>query len=142
MGDSVQTFKAGILEIADLFVINKADREGVDLVHKDLRLLVSLGNYDEKSWQTPIVRTVATNGTGTEELLNTVQEHQEWLLKSPEGLERKKNVTRGTILKLLADSVLEEISTNSNDLFEKLVDDCVAKKEDLYSAVKILRKKL
>ncbi len=142
MGDAVQTFKAGILEIADLFVINKSDREGADLVHKDLRLLISLGDYKDNKWTPTITKTVATTGGGTDELVDTVKKHQDWLDSSKEGIERKKNVTKSTVLKLVCDSVLEEISNSSAKELERYVQECVEKKVDLYSIVRKLRESL
>jgi LAO/AO transport system kinase len=81
MGDGVQAAKAGILEVADVFVVNKADREGADHTVRDLKHIISLGRRStaSPSWRPPIVRTVATKAEGIEELLGAIEEHREWM---------------------------------------------------------------
>ena len=99
MGDSVQAIKAGILEIADLFVINKADRDGVDLLHKDIRILLSLAEYGETDWKPPLLRTIATDGTGKEEVVENIFSHKEWLATSESGRQRKLDILKQNLLK-------------------------------------------
>lgn len=80
MGDSIQAAKAGILEVADVFVVNKADRDGADQTVRDLRHAMSLGRRElGPSWRQPIVRTVASAGEGVEELVAALDSHHEWL---------------------------------------------------------------
>ena len=81
MGDGVQAAKAGILEVADVFVVNKADREGADQTVHDLKHIISLGKRGiaGPSWRPPIVRTVATKAEGIDELLAAIDEHREWM---------------------------------------------------------------
>jgi LAO/AO transport system kinase len=87
MGDGIQAAKAGILEIADVFVVNKADREGADTVVRDLRSMLSLGDRRaEAGWQVPIVKTVASRGEGADEVVDAIETHGEWLASSG-GLE-------------------------------------------------------
>ena len=71
MGDDVQTIKAGIMEIADIFVINKSDREGAERVEREIRAMQSL-DIRKDGWTPPIVKTVASEGTGTEELAEAI----------------------------------------------------------------------
>ena len=78
MGDGVQVAKAGILEIADVFVINKADRDGVPATVRDLRGMLALNPGGEDVWIPPIVKTVATTGAGIDDLLSAVDRHREW----------------------------------------------------------------
>ncbi|MFL6121913.1 methylmalonyl Co-A mutase-associated GTPase MeaB [Actinophytocola sp.] len=85
MGDGIQAAKAGILEVADVFVVNKADRDGVDQTVRDLRHALSLGRRElGPSWRQPIVRTVATTGEGADELLAALDGHHEWLVAQGE----------------------------------------------------------
>jgi LAO/AO transport system kinase len=86
MGDGVQASKAGILEVADVFVVNKADREGADQTVRDLKHLISLGRRGTAgpSWRPPIVRTVATRAEGIDELLGAIQQHREWMQRHGE----------------------------------------------------------
>jgi LAO/AO transport system kinase len=80
-GDGVQAAKAGILEVADIFVVNKADREGADQTVRDLRHIISLGRQGcaGPGWRPPIVRTVATKAEGIDELVGAIAEHREWM---------------------------------------------------------------
>ena len=73
LGDMVQAFKAGVLEIADIFVINKADHANVDQLEKELITLVSL---NQQNWEVPIIKTIATKSQGIEELIDKIEEHQ------------------------------------------------------------------
>jgi LAO/AO transport system kinase len=80
MGDGIQAAKAGILEVADIFVVNKADREGADTVVRDLRHMLSLGDRrTDGGWQVPIVKTVAAKGEGVDELVAEIERHGAWL---------------------------------------------------------------
>src|SRR3954462_5620219 len=83
MGDAIQAAKAGILEIADVFVVNKADRDGADATVRDLRYTLSLveGRRPEE-WQPPIVKTVASRGEGIDDLMAALDKHQAWLEQS------------------------------------------------------------
>jgi LAO/AO transport system kinase len=83
MGDGIQAAKAGILEIADLFVVNKADREGADTVVRDLRSMLSLGDRrTDAGWRVPIVKTVASRGEGAAEVVEEIERHGQWLESS------------------------------------------------------------
>lgn len=82
LGDEIQAIKAGILEIADIFVVNKADREGIDKTIRDLRLLLELKGSTEEGWTTPIVSTIGTSNKGVCDLKDELQHHREHNLKS------------------------------------------------------------
>ena len=97
MGDGIQAAKAGILEIADILVVNKADRDGVAQTVRDLRYMVSLGARTdaadggevEERWRRPIVRTVAARAEGIDELVAALDTHRDWLDRSGEGARRR-----------------------------------------------------
>ncbi|MGH3760142.1 methylmalonyl Co-A mutase-associated GTPase MeaB [Actinophytocola sp.] len=90
MGDGVQAAKAGILEVADVFVVNKADRDGADETVRDLKHMVSLGRREAgPSWRQPIVRTVASAGEGGEELVGALDAHRDWLVDHGELAARR-----------------------------------------------------
>ncbi|MDQ3760231.1 MAG: methylmalonyl Co-A mutase-associated GTPase MeaB [Actinomycetota bacterium] len=82
MGDGIQAAKAGILEVADVFVVNKADREGADQTVRDLKHMIALGRRDKEgpSWRPPIVRMVAPNSEGVTDLVRAIEEHRQWML--------------------------------------------------------------
>jgi LAO/AO transport system kinase len=83
MGDGIQAAKAGILEVADVFVVNKADREGADTVVRDLRYMLSLGDRrTDDGWRVPIVKTTASRGEGADEVVDEIEKHGAWLAES------------------------------------------------------------
>jgi len=79
MGDGIQAVKAGILEIADVFVINKADRDGADHTMRDIRSMMALVTREPHEWRQPIVKTVAHKAEGLDELLEAIDKHRSWL---------------------------------------------------------------
>jgi LAO/AO transport system kinase len=81
MGDGIQAAKAGILEIADIFVVNKADRDGADQVARDLRYMLSLGgrHSDAGAWRPPIVKTIASRGEGIDDVVAAIAKHHDWM---------------------------------------------------------------
>jgi LAO/AO transport system kinase len=80
MGDGIQAAKAGILEIGDIFVVNKADRDGADATVRDLRHMISLGDRSEPGlWRPPVVKTVASTGAGVDEVLEAIDKHLAWM---------------------------------------------------------------
>jgi len=135
MGDSVQAMKAGVLEIADLFVINKADKDGVDLLHKDIRVLLSLVEYDEDAWRPDILHCVATENRGTAEVITNLNAHQEWLTSSETGKLRKKRILRERLLLLAQRYLYDRVLESQEERINLLVEDCYSRKRDPYSAV-------
>jgi LAO/AO transport system kinase len=79
MGDAIQAVKAGILEVADIFVVNKADRDGADATQRDLQGMIGLGEHAPGDWRPRVVRTVAARAEGVAELVAAVAEHRAWL---------------------------------------------------------------
>ena len=82
MGDGIQAAKAGILEIGDIYVVNKADRDGADTVRRDLRSMLALGERAEGDWQPPILKTVAAKPEGLDEVAAEIDRHFAWLESS------------------------------------------------------------
>jgi LAO/AO transport system kinase len=101
LGDDIQAIKAGILEIADVFVINKADREGVERTAKDLQMMLSIGEHGE--WLPPILKTVASREEGIDRVLGEIERHREYLAASGE-IERR----RLSHLRLRVETILKE----------------------------------
>jgi LAO/AO transport system kinase len=109
MGDDVQTIKAGIMEIADIFVINKSDRDGAERVEREIRAMQSLATRARNDdWTPPIVKTVASEGMGTEELAKAIADYEAYLKK--ENLVFKKNVEnwQERLVEMLRDAMLEK----------------------------------
>jgi LAO/AO transport system kinase len=104
LGDDIQAIKAGILEIADVFVINKADREGADRAHRDLATMLSLA--DALEWMPPIVRTVASKSEGIGALLAEIERHREWMAGDDRLAGRRRAQLRLRVEGILKDRVL------------------------------------
>jgi LAO/AO transport system kinase len=124
-GDGIQAAKAGILEIGDIFVVNKSDRDGADQLRRDLRSMIALGDRSEGAWRPPIVKAVAHRGEGMAELVEEIDRHVAWLGESGE-LERRR--TR---------RVRDEIETIAVTALRRRWDDVHARVEldDLAAAV-------
>ena len=103
MGDDVQAIKAGILEIADIYVVNKADKEGVDRLVSELKMLLTLA--PERSWKPPILKTVASAGEGIDEVIAAIDRHRTFLQESGEIREQEIDRARGRVLRI-AESLL------------------------------------
>ena len=103
MGDGIQAAKAGILEIADVFVVNKADRDGADQVARDLRYMLSLGGKHSEAgaWRPPIVKTVAARDEGVDELVAALDKHRDWMAASGE-LQRRRQARAGSEIEAIA----------------------------------------
>ncbi|WP_439938948.1 methylmalonyl Co-A mutase-associated GTPase MeaB [Nocardia sp. N13] len=89
MGDGIQAAKAGILEIGDVYAVNKADREGADRSRRELRTMLSMAERREGGWRQPVLKTVASTGEGIDELLAEIDRHAEWLAESGELTRRR-----------------------------------------------------
>jgi LAO/AO transport system kinase len=103
MGDGIQAAKAGILEIADVFVVNKADRDGADQVARDLRYMQSLGGAHsvEGAWRPPIVKTVASRGEGIADVVAAIEKHRNWMVRTGE-LQRRRQARARTEIEAIA----------------------------------------
>ncbi|HUP24241.1 MAG TPA: methylmalonyl Co-A mutase-associated GTPase MeaB [Thermoanaerobaculia bacterium] len=107
LGDEIQAIKAGVLEIADVFVVNKGDRDGVESTVRDLESMLQMGATTKGGWRPEIVRTIATRGQGIGELLEQVERHREWLVTSGELERRSLRGLRLRVENLLRDRILE-----------------------------------
>jgi LAO/AO transport system kinase len=105
MGDDVQSIKAGIMEIADIFVVNKSDREGADRVEKEVLSLQSL-TAQHGSWIPPVVRTIATNGAGIEELEQAVDKFWSWLAEEKRLAARREAQWRARVMEMISHELL------------------------------------
>ena len=135
MGDDVQTIKAGIMEIADVFVINKVDHEGAERMEREIRALESLAARGD-SWTPPIVKTVATEGRGIQELADAIGSYQSHLREK--GLLSKRRVQNweARIIEMLRDSMLEKAQAAMRDgELSELARDVAEHRRDPYSAI-------
>jgi GTPase len=142
MGDDIQAIKAGIMEIGDVFVINKADREGVFVTEKEVEALLSLATRQD-GWQPPIVKTIATESKGIEELAGAIDRFRDSQLKSDIGLERRRAIARWRILELLRERLLARTldGDSASETLERLANEVASRRRDPYSAVEEIMKR-
>jgi LAO/AO transport system kinase len=135
MGDDVQTIKAGIMEIADIFVINKSDREGAERVEREIRALQSLAMRHD-GWTPPIVKTVASEGVGVTELAVAVEEYENYLQKENLALKKSVENWQERLVEMLRDVMLEKARAQLGDgNVARLAREVAEHKRDPYTLV-------
>ena len=141
MGDGIQAAKAGILEIADIFVVNKADRDGADQVARDLRYMQSLGGRHSEAgaWRPPIVKTVASRGEGFEELWEAINSHRSFLESDGRLAARRRKRTREELRSIVVERLYERAGqVCAGPGFDELAARVEAREVDPYSAAESL----
>lgn len=126
LGDDIQALKAGVLEIADVLVVNKADRPGADEAARDLAQMVTLGK-PRTAWQPPIVRTVAATGEGLDLLVAAIERHGAWSSGSGERERRRREAARVEVESILREALVKRLRTRVGD---DRVDAAVARVAD------------
>jgi LAO/AO transport system kinase len=139
MGDDIQAIKAGIMEIGDVFVINKADREGVLRTQKELEALLTLAHRVDM-WNPPIVKTVATESKGIEDLAAAITAYFEFRSSDPHSNDRRRAIARWRLTELLRERLLADLLSRNgtSEKLEKLAGDIADKKSDPYTAIEEL----
>jgi LAO/AO transport system kinase len=140
MGDDVQTIKAGIMEIADIFVINKSDREGAERVEREIRTLQSLGSRKDTArhdgWTPPIVKTVASDGTGVDDLAAAIASYAAYLQKENLALKKRVENWQERLVEMLRDAMLEKARAQFGDgNLSRLAAEVAEHKRDPYTLV-------
>jgi LAO/AO transport system kinase len=141
MGDDIQAIKAGLMEVADLFVVNKADRDGSDRVVQEILQMLELGEHG--AWLPPVVKTVATTGAGLDELIVKLAEHRAFL-DGPEGAQRKRERTKKRIEGLVREEILRRLETLKGDrgALEESAARVEGRQEDPISAARALASRI
>jgi len=135
MGDDVQTIKAGIMEIADIFVINKSDRDGADNVEREIRMLQTLATRHD-GWTPPIVKTIASEGTGVKELAAAIANYESYLQKNNLELTKSVENWQERLIEMLRDAMLEKARTQLGDGdLARLAAEVAEHKRDPYTLV-------
>ena len=139
MGDDIQAIKAGIMEIGDIFVINKADRDGVYATEKELELLLSLAARDD-GWDPPILKTVAIENQGLEALVEAIDRFHQTQRDAALNSDRRRAIARWRIIELLREKLLDRVldSDGSVAMLNRLADEVATRRRDPYSAVEEL----
>ncbi len=137
MGDGIQAAKAGILEIGDVFVVNKADRDGADSTVRELRNMIALGSRTERDWQPPVVRTVASTGDGIDQLVEAIDRHGEWLTASGELDARRQRRARDEVEALVVAMLRHRLSAGQGAaILGAAAADVAAGRIDAYTAAR------
>lgn len=141
MGDDIQAIKAGIMEIGDVFAINKADREGVLRTQKELEALLSLAHRPD-FWNPPIVKTIATENKGIEDLSAAIESYRAFQSEGDASLTRRQAIARWRLTELLRDRLVRDVlSRNGSEAkLEALATEVAEKRTDVYSAIEELLK--
>ena len=136
MGDDIQALKAGIMEIGDIFVINKSDRPGSDKMEKAVAAMLSLAHRHD-NWNPPIVKTVATQGEGITELVEKIDECQQFFGRSDLRARRKRDAARQRLMtelqERLATAAVEQVFSNGD--LDRIVGEIAERRQDPYSIV-------
>lgn len=164
LGDEIQAIKAGILEVADVFVVNKADREGADATVRDLETMIALGHevlhagvragrhhgrhrvdlaaaqaaLGESTWLTPIVKTVASRGHGIEELAAQIARHRDYLFKTEAGERRRRERLREEVLSVFNAALVESAAAALAPEIDAAVERVLRREVDPYTAADAL----
>lgn len=133
-GDGVQAMKAGLMEIADIFVINKSDREQADSIKHEVESMLELKAHDKDSWLTPVIKTIATQKTGIEEILDQIEKHKVHLTASGEMQRRRKERVRHELLRLIEEKIRKQwVEKDFIGRIQSHIDDIFSNKDSLYS---------
>jgi LAO/AO transport system kinase len=143
MGDGIQAAKAGILEIGDLYVINKADRDGADQVRRELRGMLALADRPEGAWRPEIVKTIASKGEGIDEVAAAIDRHRAHLETSGELAVRRLRRARDEIEAIAVTALREQWrGVHENAALDELAAEVVAGDSDPYAAADLLLESL
>ena len=135
LGDDIQAIKAGIIEIGDLFVINKCDREGADRVERDLRMVLEMGRRREDNWEPLIFKTEAILGKGIFELVYGIYRHKQALEQANVFEKKLRERTKTTFLEILESEVMAHFieKMEKEGQWDKIIDDLMNRRIDPYS---------
>jgi LAO/AO transport system kinase len=136
MGDAIQAAKAGILEVGDIYVVNKADRDGADSAVRELRHMLTLGEKRQPGdWRPPIIKTVASRGEGIDELVEAVDKHRGWLEETGELRRRRHRRAADEVEAIALTSLRERMGDpRSGPALDELAEQVVERELDPYSA--------
>ncbi|HEY4017767.1 MAG TPA: methylmalonyl Co-A mutase-associated GTPase MeaB [Pseudonocardiaceae bacterium] len=137
MGDGIQAAKAGILEVADVFVVNKSDRDGADQVVRDLKYMISLGRVDRTGprWRIPVVSTVAVRNDGIDDVIEALDAHHDWLTEHGELAARRLNRATVEVEAIAVEQLRERFGDlRGGQVLEKLAGQVMSGTLDPYSA--------
>jgi LAO/AO transport system kinase len=144
MGDDIQAIKAGILEIADLFIVSKMDKPGADQTVAELAMLLSLDpKRKQAAWRVPILKTAALKDQGIAEAVDAIQEHRTYLEESGMWLQRAQRQVRSELQTLVIQAVMKSLNTNvTQEEWEAFTDDITRRERDPYTIAQELERRI
>ncbi|MGX2994465.1 methylmalonyl Co-A mutase-associated GTPase MeaB [Streptomyces sp. JNUCC 64] len=144
MGDGIQAAKAGILEIGDLYVVNKADRDGADATARELNHMLGLGEArGPGDWRPPIVKTVAARGEGVDEVVRALEKHRAWMEERGALLHRRRARAAREVETIAVTALRERLADPHRDRrLQGLAEDVVRGRTDPYTAADVLTREL
>ena len=140
MGDEIQAIKAGVMEIADIFVVNKADKEGVDRTVLEIEMLKNLGEPKER--EIPVTKVIARDNVGIDLLINEIENHKNWLDTTGQfEIKRKKRISM-ELKQIIHNRLLKKTHEKTDGIIENVIEKIYSKQEDIYSAASDILKKI
>jgi LAO/AO transport system kinase len=138
-GDSIQVMKAGLMEIADVFAVNKSDRPAADQLVRELVTMVGMSEHDEESWIMPVHKTEAVRGVGIAELAKSIGDHQAYLTRSGKRQTKAQDFLKGEVADILAERLSQSVrgafeTSSGQELLQKLVN----REIDPYAAADVI----
>jgi LAO/AO transport system kinase len=135
LGDEIQTMKAGVMEIGDIFAVNKADLRDADKLVRDIETMLHMG-YGSMEWIPPIIKTIAANGGGVTSLVEEIFNHREYLIKSDLLKDKKIKRIKREILEIIKNKIIDKIATSlseANQISDELMNSIILKERDPYT---------
>ncbi|MHB1050110.1 MAG: methylmalonyl Co-A mutase-associated GTPase MeaB [Bacteroidota bacterium] len=141
-GDGIQAMKAGLMEIADFFVMNKADRPGADQAVMSIKMILGFRPHDEQSWLADVVKTVASEGKGIEEVAGQIRRHREYMQKNDAFVNRRSQQMKARIEEIIADTfTIQFWNTDRKKSLDAELPAIIARSRSPYSVADELLKK-
>ncbi|MFX0168232.1 MAG: methylmalonyl Co-A mutase-associated GTPase MeaB [Candidatus Hodarchaeota archaeon] len=139
LGDDIQTIKAGVMEIGDIFVINKADLDGADRRYTELQMALTL-DKNQQGWEPPILKAIATTGEGVPEVVKAIQQHHNYLIESGEIQQNRQRRCSAQLETIVEHSFIRKLFVEPEErkLFLRLVEEVNERKTDPYTAAERL----
>ena len=140
MGDDIQAIKAGILEVGDLFIINKSDRDGVDKTLNDLKTMIEMGSGkdDGDKWHPEVLKTIASENSGIDQVVDEIERHRNYLIEKKGDINLRKTEAgaREELMEIIKSRIMEEIFSRfeKDSEFEKAVKSVMHGEKDPYTA--------
>jgi LAO/AO transport system ATPase len=142
LGDDVQSIKAGMLEIADLFVVNKADRDGADALLRRLRSMIELGGERYRAWKPPVLKAVASEGQGAEAIIAALEEHWRFLESGSAAHQKAQERATRELQEVLAEMLFERLQNQHSHEWQQAIEALAKRQQDPYTLAAELLKQL